>query len=426
MTKEIELQKSKRLALCFLAFATITFIVTLFLPTEFWWVGLIRAISEAAMVGALADWFAVVALFKRVPIPIVSAHTEIIPKNKEKIADNLAIFVRDKFLDVDSLVALIQKHDPAQKAADWLTAPGNTQKLGSWLVRFTAGTIDFIEDAAVQKFMTRAIHAALDKIDLSTSAGMLLEVLTKNKRHQALLNEGINQFALILSEESTQEFIAEGIIEWLKEEHPVAEKLLPSGWVGKTGADIAIKAASRLLNEVNEDAEHPLRIKFDNYTVEFIEKLKSDPAFFEKAEEVKRYLKTDETFNAYMGGLWRDVKDWIKKDCADENSVLHQKITAAGQWLGNTLAEDKSLRDSLNQHMEDAAKKMAPDFAHFLTTHIRDTVTSWDSNEMSRQIELNIGKDLQYIRINGTIVGGSIGCLLYLIAHTRDIIHFFL
>lgn len=424
MTKELELKKSKRLAVYFLAFAALTFVTTLFLPADLWWVGLIRAISEAAMVGALADWFAVVALFKRVPIPIVSAHTEIIPKNKDKIADNLALFVREKFLDVDSIVALIQKHDPAQKAADWLCTADNTKKLGTYLVKITAGMLDFIEDAAVQKFMTKAIHAMLDKTDLSTSAGMLLEVMTKNNRHQALLNEGINQFALILQQEDTQAFIAEGIVEWLKEEHPVAEKIIPSGWVGKAGAEIAIKAASRLLNDVNDNQEHPLRLNFDRYTKEFIEKLKTDPDFFEKAEQIKRYLKNDETFNTYMGTLWRDIKDWLKRDCTDENSVLHEKITGAGQWLGKTLAEDASLRQSLNQHMEDAAKKMAPDFAQFLTTHIRDTVKGWDSKDMSHQIELNIGKDLQYIRINGTIVGGCIGCLLYLIVHARDIFQF--
>lgn len=424
MTKEIELKKSKRLALYFLCFAAFTFIITLFLPADLWWVGLIRAISEAAMVGALADWFAVVALFKRVPIPIVAAHTEIIPKNKDKIADNLALFVREKFLDVDSIVALIQKHDPAQKAADWLCAADNTKKLGTYLVKITSGMLDFIEDAAVQKFMTKAIHATLDKIDLSQSAGMLLEVMTKNNRHQALLNEGINQFALILREEDTQAFIAEGIVDWLKEEHPVAEKIIPSGWVGKAGAEIAIKAASRLLNDVNDNQQHPLRLNFDRYTKEFIEKLKTDPDFFEKAEEIKHYLKNDETFNTYMGALWRDIKDWLKRDCADEHSLLHQKITNAGQWLGKSLAEDANLRQSLNQHMEDAAKKMAPDFAQFLTAHIRDTVKGWDSTEMSHQIELNIGKDLQYIRINGTIVGGCIGCLLYLISHAQDIFRF--
>jgi uncharacterized membrane-anchored protein YjiN (DUF445 family) len=424
MTKEIELQKSKRLAMYFLAFAALTFISTLFLPAERWWVGLMRAISEAAMVGALADWFAVVALFKRVPIPIVSAHTEIIPKNKDKIADNLALFVREKFLDVESIVALIQKHDPAQKAADWLCAADNTKKLGTYLVKITAGMLDFIEDAAVQKFMTKAIHAMLDKIDLSQSAGMLLDVMTKNNRHQALLNEGINQFASILAENETQTFIAEGIVDWLKDEHPVAEKIMPSGWVGRTGADIAIKAASRLFNEINENPDHQLRIKFDGYTKDFITRLRTDPEFFEKAEEIKRYLKNDETFNTYMGELWRDLKDWLKRDCADKNSVLHQKISAAGQWLGETLAHDANLRQSLNQHMEDAAKKMAPDFALFLTAHIRDTVKGWDSKEMSRQIEVNIGKDLQYIRINGTIVGGCIGCLLYLISHAQELFQF--
>lgn len=426
MTKEIELKKTKRLAVYFLAFAVLTFVTTLFLPIELWWIGLIRAISEAAMVGAFADWFAVVALFKRVPIPIVSAHTEIIPKNKDKIADNLALFVRDKFLDVNSIVALIQKHDPAQKATDWLCAPHNTTKMGTYLVKITSGMLDFIEDAAVQKFMTKAIHAMLDKTDLSTSAGMLLEVMIKNNRHQALLNEGIHQFAQVLHEEDTQAFIAEGIVDLLKEEHPVAEKIMPSGWVGKAGAEIAIKAASRLLNEVNDNPQHPLRINFDKYTKEFIEKLKTDPDFFEKAEEIKHYLKNDETFNTYMGALWRDIKDWLKRDCVDENSALHEKITHAGQWLGNTLAEDTSLRQSLNQQMEDAAKKMAPDFAQFLTAHIRDTVKGWDSKEMSYQIELNIGKDLQYIRINGTIVGGCIGCLLYLIAHAQEIVRFLL
>lgn len=424
MTKENELKKSKRLALYFLIFAGFTFTLTLFLPAEIWWVGLVRAISEAAMVGALADWFAVVALFKRVPIPVISAHTEIIPNNKEKIADNLAIFVRDKFLDVDSLVALIRKHDPAQKTADWLNAPDNTRKMGAYLVRIITGVLDFIEDAAIQKFMTKAIHAMLDKTDLSASAGMLLEVMTKNNRHQALLNEAINQFALMLREEGTQDFIVKEIVDWFKDEHPVAEKILPSGWLGKKGAEVAVKAASRLLDEVNNNPEHPLRVRFDDYANDFIRRLKSDPIFFEKAEEIKHYLKSDETFNNYMAGLWQDLKEWLKRDCADEHSVLHQKITDAGQWLGKALAEDASLRQSLNQHMEDAAAKMAPDFADFLTTHIRDTVKGWDSLEMSHQIELNIGKDLQYIRINGTIVGGCIGCLLYLVAHAGEMLAF--
>lgn len=426
MDKEYELRKAKRLALSLLVFAVCVFISTLFLPKGVWWVDLMRAISEAAMVGALADWFAVVALFKRVPIPFIAAHTEIIPKNKVNIANNLAIFVRDKFLDVDSIVALIQKHDPAQKIADWLVERKNTEKLGGYLVKMTANILDFIEDNAIQNFMKKAVHALLEKTDLSKSAGIILETLTRNGRHQALLDEAINQFAKILNDEETRRIIANEIVTWLKEEHPVTEKVLPSAWIGKTGAEIAINAASNLLNNVNTNPQHPLRESFDAFTKEFIVKLQQDPEFAAKGEEIKHYLQNDETFNAYLKELWGDMKDWLKSDLKNTHSIFHQKIIGAGLWIGTTLANDPALRTSLNDHMEDAARKMAPDFAHFLTTHISDTVKNWDSTDMSKQIELNIGKDLQFIRINGTIVGGCIGLLLYTIAHIQDLLKIFI
>ncbi|RJG11219.1 DUF445 family protein, partial [Massilia cavernae] len=132
-SKEAELRRAKQVALAFLAGAAAIFAVTLFLPRA-WWVELLAAFSEAAMVGALADWFAVVALFRRVPIPYVSRHTEIIPANQEKIADNLAQFVREKFLDTESLVGLIRRHDPAARVAEWLTQPDHTRQLGGQLV----------------------------------------------------------------------------------------------------------------------------------------------------------------------------------------------------------------------------------------------------------------------------------------------------
>src|SRR4051812_26277727 len=126
--KQAELRKAKTLALSLFGAAALLFVVTLFLPPT-WIVGLLKAFAEAAMIGALADWFAVVALFRRVPIPFVSRHTAIIPKNKVKIADNLALFVREKFLDTESIVALIRRHDPAKVAADWLVLPQNAARL---------------------------------------------------------------------------------------------------------------------------------------------------------------------------------------------------------------------------------------------------------------------------------------------------------
>lgn len=135
----------------------------------------------------------------------------------------------------------------------------------------------------------------------------------------------------------------------------------------------------------------------------------------QRAETIKGYLKEDEALNRYIGELWGDLRNWLKADLSSQDSRVQQRVTEAGLWLGETLMNDDALRASLNQHMEQAARTIAPEFAAFLTRHISDTVKSWDAREMSQQIELNIGKDLQFIRINGTLVGGCIGLLLWLI-----------
>ncbi|WP_098496873.1 DUF445 domain-containing protein [Collimonas sp. PA-H2] len=418
MDKRRELERSKNVAMLFLAAASIVFIVTLLLPGGFW-PDLVKAVSEAAMVGALADWFAVHALFRRVPIPLLSRHTAIIPKNKDKIADNLALFVKDKFFDVESIAGLIRKHDPANLLATWLTAPGNTENFGRHLLREAARILDFIEDAPVQRFMTRALHVALAKVDLSQSAGVILDQLTKDGRHQALLDEALVQCAGLLANPETQELIAGEIVIWLKQDHPLKEKVLPSDWIGRQGADIAVNAVSHLIAEISSDKNHPMRGRFDVFTKHFIEQLKDDPEFIAKGEQIKTYLLNDPTLYLYLKNLWGSLRTWLKEDLRRSESLLHRNIIAAGHWLGKTLADDPVFRQSVNQHLEEAAKNMAPDFADFLTRHISDTVKNWNSQEMAQQIELNIGKDLQWIRINGTIVGGLIGLLLYLISQLR-------
>ena len=421
MTKERELEQSKRLALSFFIGAAALFVLTFFLPQN-WWTGLLKAFSEAAMVGALADWFAVVALFRRIPIPIVSRHTEIIPQNKVKIADNLALFVREKFLDTESIVGLIRKHDPAQKVADWLVKPANTGRMGQYLVKLASWMLDFTEDAAVQNFLRKAVHSMVKSVDLSKSAGTILESLTRGGRHQELLNEGIHQLAKLLDNEETQSYISQGIVDWLKDEYAFIERMLPSELIGRKGADIAVRLASGILNKVSEDPHHPLRQRFDVFTTEFIERLKADPAFAARSEEIKNYLLNDEALNTYLASLWNDLRDWMKKDLQSEDSMLRGRIEATGAWLGQTLAEDPQLRQSLNENLELAARAAAPEFAVFLTRHIADTVKNWDSGEMSEQIELNIGKDLQFIRINGTVVGGLIGVTLYLLSSLPGIL----
>lgn len=187
MNKLIELRRAKMLALSLLLIAAATFVVTLFLPANFWVSG-VKAIAEAAMVGALADWFAVVALFRRVPIPIISRHTAIIPRNKDRIGENLGQFVQEKFLDTQSLVALIRRHEPALLIGNWFSQPENARRVGQHLLQIMSGFIELTDDARIQRLLKRAVHKAIDKVDLSGTSALMLESMTKNNRHQVLLD----------------------------------------------------------------------------------------------------------------------------------------------------------------------------------------------------------------------------------------------
>ncbi|MCC3718518.1 DUF445 family protein [Rouxiella badensis] len=415
MGKENELRRSKRNALLLLLIAAALFVITLFLPQNFWVNG-VKAISEAAMVGALADWFAVVALFKRVPIPFIAAHTAIIPKNKHKIADNLAVFVQDKFLDPGSLVKLIRQHDPAKALGNWLTSEDNARQFGGYLVSMMRNFLDITDDWRIQQLIKDALYTAIDKVDLSRSVAMLLESLTKDGRHQALLDQTMQKLIVLLEQPSSREFIATQIVRWVKREHPIKSKMLPTEWLGENGATMVSNAVNSLLDDIGSDRGHAFRQSFDRVIERFIARLQNDPKMAAKAEEIKEYLKNDPKLTQYIVGLWGDLRQWIKQDLDRPDSMLHARVTESGLWLGNMLSRDPALRESMNQQMEMLAEQMAPDFAQFLTRHISDTVKSWDEKDMSRQIELNIGKDLQFIRINGTLVGAGIGLILYLIS----------
>lgn len=423
MEKLAELKRAKLLALSLLLVAVAIFITTLMLPPTPW-VSALKAIAEAAMVGALADWFAVVALFRRIPLPFVSRHTAIIPRNKHRIADNLGAFVQEKFLDTPSLVALIRRYEPALMLGNWFSQADNARRVGQHLLHVMSGFLELTDDARIQRLLSRAVHKAIDKVDLTQTSAMMLEGLTRDNRHQKLLDSLINQLIALLQRDSSRAFIARGIIHWLQTEHPLKAKLLPTEWLGEHSAEMVTDAVNTLLDEVSQDRAHQIRQAFDRAALKLIDNLKSDPLMAEKADNIKTYLKNDETFNRYLGEVWADLRGWIKHDVNSEDSRIKQRIAEAGQWFGETLLHDAALRDSLNEHLEQAAHRVAPEFSAFLTRHISDTVKSWDPRDMSQQIELNIGKDLQFIRINGTLVGGTIGLLLWLLSQIPALLHF--
>lgn len=416
MQKVDDLRRAKRLALGFLVGAALLFAASLLMPPS-WYRDLLRAFSEAAMVGALADWFAVVALFRRVPIPIVARHTAIIPANQARIADNLAKFVHEHFLDTESLVALIQRHDPVAQVGHWLRTRENAEWLGGQVARAGVSLLDLVEQKAVQGLLGRAVRTMVGSVDLAQSAGVILDSLTRERRHQALLDAGLKQVATLLDDPGTQDTIAEAIVVWLKDEHKIVEKVLPSEYIGRKGADLTVQLVARMLQQVADDAQHPMRLRFDEAVARFIERLKHDPDFARRADDIKRQVFESDTFNTYLQGLWGELRDWLKTELETPGSSLRQRVVAMGAWLGQALADDPQLRQSLSSMLVNAARATAPGIAGYLTGHIADTVKGWDAEAMASQIEHNIGRDLQYIRINGTVVGGLIGVLLYLLSH---------
>ncbi|QKV51648.1 DUF445 domain-containing protein [Comamonas antarctica] len=411
----LELKHAKRKALALLLTVALVFVVTSFLPPHFW-VRCLQAVAEAAMVGALADWFAVTALFRRIPLPWVGRHTAIIPNNKDRIGDNLAHFVRDRFLDPASLLALIRKHDPAQWLAHWLTAPGSAALLGRQVARLALAALEMVQDRQVQRFLTQSLRALLSQVDLSRAAAGLLTTLTQGGRHQVLLDDVLARIAAIMQTANTREFIAASIIEWLKREHPLKEKMLPSDWLGDKGAELIAQALEGLFDDIAHNPEHRVREALDAAVARLIERLHSDPDFADKAEQLRHYLLHDEKLAGYLQALWTQLRQRLQADLADEHSHIARKAAAMGRWLGQSLAADAALRQSMNARLERWSATLAPDMAQFLAEHISDTVKRWDARELSELVELHIGKDLQFIRINGTVVGGAIGLLLFLLA----------
>ena len=416
----LALQRAKRQALVLLFLVTVVFIAT-----SLWPGGLLidgtKAVAEAAMVGALADWFAVRALFHRVPIPFIARHTAIVPRNKDRIGENLARFVREKFLGADSLVALIGRHDVLAYLSQWLMAPANARLLGHQMACMLAAALDMVQDRQVEHLIKKAARALLGHINLSQAMARVLDALTHHGRHQALLDDALGGLIALLQQEDVRTLIAHTLVQWLKKEHPLKERMLPTDWLSDKGAAMLAHALETLLAQVAANPQHQLRAKFDDVVQLFITRLQDDPAWARKALEIRHYLQTNPTLGNYVQQLWQDLRGALQRDVADEHSAVARNMGAMGHWLGQSLAQDAVLRQSLNERLQAWVQALAPDVAQFVAQHIEDTVRRWDAQEMSQLIELNIGKDLQTIRINGTVVGGLVGLVLFAVSHGGEI-----
>lgn len=376
----------------------------------------VAAFAEAAMVGALADWFAVVALFRH-PLGLPIPHTAIIRNKKEAIAGNLAGFIRDKFLASDTLVAKLRAYDPAGHLARYLMMRDNAAGLSRGLTRLLADSLDFIDDERVQKLLRDALGSRIAGFDLSGSVGTMLELLRKDNRHQLVLNDLLNRLAGWLATERAQSRLASSIDEMVTKEYPLLSVFIPNREQFTRGA--GEKVAGRLndfIQAVNADPGHELRQSFDAAVANLIVRLQSDPELRSKVEAIKQELLHNQAIGEYARNIANDLKCWLANDLQQADSRLQQKLASAVAGLGSTLADNRGLKESLNEHLETLLLRYGDTLRTAIAGHISSTVQQWESDDYTREIELSIGSDLQFIRMNGTLVGGVIGLLLHAIS----------
>nr|WP_269670656.1 DUF445 family protein [Stenotrophomonas sp. SY1] len=379
------------------------------------WVG---AFCEAATVGALADWFAVVALFRR-PLNLPIPHTAIIPRNKERIADSLAVFVRDHFLEPEALLAKLNVFDPATRLGQWLAQPEQARMLAGMARGWAVQALDLLDEAAVRRAIQGFVVEQLRQWNAAATAGELLGLLTADNRHQRVLDEGLTRVAHWLDKDSVRQHASTLIVRYIRKEWPklasTVDWVKPIDEIGDTLADRLARAGLEELQAILSQPEHPLRQDYARWLGDYMQRLRNDPALANKVDALKQQVIDHPAVQEYVQGLWQRVHDYLREDLSREDSVLAGHLERSLGKLGAAIGEDPALRQALNQHMLAGAEKLTNRLRSGVTTHIAQTVKGWDEKKLVEQLELSVGRDLQYIRFNGTLVGGLIGLLLHAI-----------
>ncbi|MEW6703778.1 MAG: DUF445 domain-containing protein [Pseudomonadota bacterium] len=366
------------------------------------------AFAEAAMIGAIADWFAVVALFRH-PLGLPIPHTAIIPANKSRIGRELADFICDHFLDTPHVLEKLRAFDPAAQLARWLSDPAHARALAQHLAAAARYGLAALDDERVRHFLRGAVLGQLERIDVTRAVGQVLDLLTLQGRHQALLDEVLRQLAKLLEDEDLRNRVAEAIAAEVKYLRYVGLDML----AGEVVAKKMVAGVARLIGELGEDPQHELRQRFDEFTRQTIDRLKHDAALQARGEQIKREILEHPTVSAYLQGLWGQVLAWLRDDLGREDSTLRARIAEITLTLGEKLAADLPMQQWINDQVLAAAPQAAARYREDIRRYIASRVDAWDTAEMTRELERSIGRDLQFVRINGTLVGGLIGLAIF-------------
>ena len=410
-----DLRRMKLVALGCLLASLAGLAVSLVMGAQGPWAWL-KAFCEAAAIGGLADWFAVVALFRH-PLGLPIPHTALIPQGKHRIADSLAEFVRDNFLHPEVLLQKLEILNPAERLGQWLREPTNLAQVTGSVRAMAIEGISLLHEQAVRRAIGEFLVARALSWNATATAASVLDVLTKSGRHQDVLDGALSKLRDYLATPEVRMLVAARLVKFARAQWPKATSLVDTiANVDKMADSLSDKLALQLVEEVQtalSQPDHSVRRQFDDWIHEFIERLRQDPEFAREVNAMKDRVVQSDDVRAYLDGVWTEVRATIERDLQREDSVLMRHLDHSLAGLGDRLSRDPSLVEAINAHVLSAAGRMVGGMREGVTRHIASTVKSWDDRSLVRQIELSVGRDLQFIRLNGTLVGGVIGLLLY-------------
>jgi len=399
-----QLRDMKLRAAALLVLAAIAFAISHYLLGQYPWLGWVQAFSEASLVGGLADWFAVTALFRH-PLGIPIPHTAIIPSRKDRVGEVLGAFVERNFLNREVIERRLLDARLGERLAKFLSEPANSRAVARHAARGLVAAAESMRDEDVQSMIDSAILDRIKAARVAPFIGRGLSLITAGNRHQELLDEGIRLAARAVTE---NEDIIRRRIEaetpwWIP--GAVDEKILRK----------IVDGIERTLTEVRDDVNHPLRQRFDAALAKFIEDLHSSPEVMERAEQLKEEILSADAVRHFSSSIWADTKAGLvrRAERAEETDV--DTISNGLAKLGAAILDDQELLERVDGWLRSGVLGLVERYQSEVSELIATTVRGWDPTATSQRIELAIGRDLQFIRINGTVVGGLVGLLLYAI-----------
>ncbi len=406
--KRKQLRKYKAFATgLFLLMAVIFIVTTLLQKTiDSHWIGYVRAFSEAAMVGALADWFAVTALFRH-PLGLPIPHTNLIENSKQRLGDNLGSFVVNNFLSPQNIRPYIQKLKISGFVGEWLTKEKNQEILIKNLSDIVLDILNKLDDSEVSHFISKKVSEMTDTIKLNVILGNGITYLLDKNDHQKIITNLSSQIKnyILENDEMIQERVKKG-----------SYSFIPA-FVDNKIADKIASGLSDFFKEVEEDPNHEIRALVTQKIYDFSNELKQDLKWEDEFKNIKNDLLKGNKLDEYSSDIWVSIKNTLKKELQDEQSSLKNYISKNLNEFSQNLKTDEVLQNKIDHWIRVTAYKYILKNTHQFGNLISSTVGNWQGKELSEKLELEVGKDLQFIRVNGTLVGGLVGLIIYTISH---------